>query len=286
MNPISVRRRTGVRRANQGQVSMWSSLVVWAALPLLAASNYKSRDEEELLNWCIKSDHHKARPGPESNLYKQCQPWKNRSCCTEELTRDIHHDNPYNFNMNHCPGKTLSDKCRKRFIQDHCFYECSPNIGPWVVAENRSWRKERYYKVPLCASDCDVWFDSCAEDYTCTNNWARNFEWKTSENGTGKTNFCPKDSSCDTFKSVFKDAKTFCETVWDGSWLYTNDSYPCMRLWFSESGKNPNDKVAQMAARMLAKAKLNGAPGWSDGRLTLVLSAGLILAMQMLMTVL
>lgn len=50
---------------------MWSSLVVWAALPLLAASNYKSRDEEELLNWCIKSDNHKGKPGPESSLYKQ-----------------------------------------------------------------------------------------------------------------------------------------------------------------------------------------------------------------------
>lgn len=86
------------------------------------------------------------------------------------------------------------------------------NVFPYIQ-ETRSWREERYYKVPLCASDCDVWFNSCAEDYTCTNNWARNFEWKTSENGTGKTNVCPKDSICDTFKSVFKDAKTFCETV-------------------------------------------------------------------------
>lgn len=51
--------------------SMWCSLVVWAALPLLAATNYISRDEEELLNWCIKSNHHKTKPGPESSLYDQ-----------------------------------------------------------------------------------------------------------------------------------------------------------------------------------------------------------------------
>jgi hypothetical protein len=27
----------------------------------------------------------------------------------------------------------MSEGCKRHFIQDHCFYECSPNIRPWVV---------------------------------------------------------------------------------------------------------------------------------------------------------
>jgi len=41
----------------------------------------------------------------------------------------------YGFNYNHCgPGKEMSDRCRKHFVQDLCFYECSPNVGPWRQA--------------------------------------------------------------------------------------------------------------------------------------------------------
>lgn len=68
-----------------------------------------------------------------TNNFSQCVPWAKRSCCTKEVTEDIHSDdNMYNFNFNHC-HKKMSDECRKHFTQDHCFYECSPNVGPWVV---------------------------------------------------------------------------------------------------------------------------------------------------------
>lgn len=38
----------------------------------------------------------------------------------------------YGFNYNHCPNHKMSNKCLEHFVQDLCFYECSPNVGPWV----------------------------------------------------------------------------------------------------------------------------------------------------------
>lgn len=36
-------------------------------------------------------------------------------------------------------------------------------------------RKERFFNVPLCASDCDKWFDDCKDEYTCVDNWTTMF---------------------------------------------------------------------------------------------------------------
>jgi folate receptor len=39
----------------------------------------------------------------------------------------------HGFNYDHC-GK-LSDKCRTRFLQDLCLYECDPYLSQWIVPE-------------------------------------------------------------------------------------------------------------------------------------------------------
>lgn len=36
----------------------------------------------------------------------------------------------YNFSLGHC-GLMMPD-CQKHFVQAVCFYECSPNLGPWL----------------------------------------------------------------------------------------------------------------------------------------------------------
>jgi hypothetical protein len=66
-------------------------------------------------------------------------------------------------NLNHC-GKNLSDKCMQYFKQDLCFYECEPSVGLWVQKVDRKFANERIFKVPLCASECDSWFDACKDD--------------------------------------------------------------------------------------------------------------------------
>lgn len=68
-------------------------------------------------------------------------------------------------------------------------------------------RRERFLDVPLCATDCDDWFNACKDDYTCTDNWTLNFKWI---NGT---NHCRPESECRTFSDIFQNSSNFCERV-------------------------------------------------------------------------
>ncbi len=101
----------------------------------------------------------------------------------------------------------MSKECKRHFIQDLCFYECEPYVKPWVVKVKRSFAKERIFNVPLCASDCDQWWNSCKDDYTCASNWARDFNW------TKGTNKCREGSECKRFEDIYSGSKEFCEKV-------------------------------------------------------------------------
>ena len=142
------------------------------------------------------------------NIDVQCQPWKDHSCCNEETSIRAHQSvNHYKFNFNHCPNHQMSEKCKRHFVQDLCFYECEPHVKPWVVQVNRSFASQRIFNVPICASDCEIWWNDCRDDYTCVTNWARHFRWI---NGT---NNCPPESQCLPMNQVFVSAQEFCETV-------------------------------------------------------------------------
>lgn len=68
-------------------------------------------------------------------------------------------------------------------------------------------RQERFYKVPLCHSECDQWFEDCKFDKTCAKIWTKDFKW---ENGTNR---CHPDSQCITIEKMYGNAKNFCEMV-------------------------------------------------------------------------
>jgi folate receptor len=68
-------------------------------------------------------------------------------------------------------------------------------------------RNERFYQVPLCESDCTAWFAACIDEYTCTDNWFKNWVW--SKQG----NRCQEGLECRTFREVFGTAGNFCEKV-------------------------------------------------------------------------
>lgn len=215
------------------------------------------RDVSELLNTCLDSQNHKHKPGPEDQLFQSCEPWKNHACCTLQTTINIHHTDMYNFTYNHCEastGKKMSEECRRHFDQDMCFFECEPHIGPWKVKVNRKFAKERYFQVPLCASDCDSWFNACRFDYTCVSNWPRGM------NFTKGVNRCPNNAKCLTFDEVYINAKNFCEQVWDFSWKYTSDTQSCMRLWFNGTKGNPNERATMLKIRDIKL--INGASNY------------------------
>jgi folate receptor len=97
-------------------------------------------------------------------------------------------------------------------------------------------RKERYFHLPLCASDCNEWFEACKSDYTCRDNWNVGFKWI---NGT---NFCPQHEKCDTFENKFKNANNFCSKIWDES-FQVEDTSNCVTFQFENASYNPNKQV-------------------------------------------
>jgi hypothetical protein len=67
--------------------------------------------------------------------------------------------------------------------------------------------RARFHGVPLCASSCHAWYNACSDDLTCVANWFQDFDW------TSGSNICPNSTTCQTFRVVYGDAKTFCERV-------------------------------------------------------------------------
>lgn len=197
---------------------------------------------QRLLNYCLDSKYHKSQPSSEPMLKDQCRPWAQSACCTANVTESAHLEiNHYNFDPNHCEVQTnhkMSGKCMQYFIRDTCFFDCEPNIGAWVEKVNRSFATERFKFVPLCASECDAWFDACKDDYTCTHNWSKGLSWR---KGRSK---CKQGSSCRRISEVFATPKNFCESVWDDSFSYVPDTQPCMRLTF-DPRDNPNRRAAK-----------------------------------------
>ncbi|KAK6165764.1 hypothetical protein SNE40_022624 [Patella caerulea] len=203
----------------------------------------------DFVSTCLNGRYQKIKPGPEADLFNQCKPWKDRSCCTQETSEGLHTSEPWlNFNWNHC--QQLSPECSKHFIQDLCFYECSPNVGPWLVPVNMKIRNEKFMHVPLCESECTNWWNACKYDFTCLPNWGggKGFNWTTGQNT------CPSWSTCKKFSEIYTSSSNFCETVWNYSWKVVPETEPCMHIWFDGSTGNPNDKIALEKAKEVANS--------------------------------
>uniref|UniRef100_A0A803TJB1 Folate receptor-like domain-containing protein n=1 Tax=Anolis carolinensis TaxID=28377 RepID=A0A803TJB1_ANOCA len=104
----------------------------------------------------------------------QCSPWKELACCTANTSQAAHQDVSYlyNFNWNHCGIMTA--KCKAHFIQDTCLYECSPNLGPWVVqvslfpwVEGSICTLSVYLSISLSHTQMYVHTHMCVFAHTC-----------------------------------------------------------------------------------------------------------------------
>jgi len=167
------------------------------------------------------------------------------SCCTNDTAKQIALDKSqlYNFNYSHCGN--ISQKCLSWFIKNHCFYECSPNLGPWLTKVSNSYRNERFINLPLCTATCDNWWDACKFDKTCVINWSKGFKW--SKDG----NVCPQNSSCELIQTLFKNSTFFCENVYGPNDYKVVSNEHC--LTFDFIGKNPNTNISKEFAKAKAK---------------------------------
>ncbi|XP_070552620.1 folate receptor gamma-like [Ptychodera flava] len=209
-----------------------------------------SRSYEENINICIKGKNRKEVPGPEKTLHGLCESWKSRTCCDASTTKYLHEvETWFQFDWGHC-GQ-LSRTCMDFMLKDACFYECSPNLGPWRVytidgnpsKSNKNYPDERFMGVPICERDCRAWWHSCRHDLTCSGNWYVG-PW----NWTSKINQCIKE--CRPMEEYFKTPKAFCENIWGGAYkMAPKGDDRCMRLHFT--GENPNDEVCRYYAKAL-----------------------------------
>ena len=77
---------------------------------------------------CIKGRYHKDKPSPETDQYKACSPWKNLTCCTVNLDRELaQNDSPsqYNQTWHHCGS--LSQECLKFWKRQVWFFTLFSN---------------------------------------------------------------------------------------------------------------------------------------------------------------
>ena len=59
---------------------------------------------------CIEGPLHKKKPSPEGPDYVECQPWKEKACCTANFTAELKRNNVevlYNFTWDHCSNMSL-----------------------------------------------------------------------------------------------------------------------------------------------------------------------------------
>ena len=219
-----------------------------AALVIFSCAAAGSSDFEHT---CISSKYHKSKAGREGqDFIGSCKPWSNYSCCTTNTSAKIDADglfSLYNMLLDQCPSiKNMSESCKRHFKRDTCFYECSPNLSPWIVIDSVSkrTRKERAMHIPLCSDDCDQWFHDCKDDFTCSGNWGNISGWNWKQKGTPA--MCTQP--CRTFSHYYSNPKIFCEKIFNYSYKYGSDNKSeCMQLW-PNSWKD-NFPVAKLYAK-------------------------------------
>eukprot|EP00794_Sanderia_malayensis_P003080 gene3081-3545_t len=191
---------------------------------------------------CIAGKYHKKSPGAETLSYPECAPWKEKTCCTSEFVKELKANQTrtlYNHDWHLC--KKLSAECERFWINQECFYQCSPYVYKWKQpSANPSF--DILKGVPICASVCDRWFQACKTDQICVENVLTDYNF--TEHGG---NSCPKNKPCMTYENMYGSGKKLCEKMWGTSFIYTKenaDSSNCMVMWFA--GQNPNSRVSKL----------------------------------------
>lgn len=140
---------------------------------------------------CGLQYYHKTAPGPESDAFTECHPWKENACCahgTVETYTKLKEGYGAEYHWDRCGP--LSQACERFFVQEACFYECDPNAGLYrkfnssvydprcdeyakeydaahATANDCAHNAWQMHKMPIKASYCDAWFDACRNDKFC-----------------------------------------------------------------------------------------------------------------------
>lgn len=219
---------------------------------------------------CLTGEFHKANPGPETNDYKACLAYKDKTCCTADFTKQLARSPVKigNFSWNTC-STPLSSNCEAYMKEVECFYQCSPNVGYFKGAYKGS-----FTGVPICSTFCDAWFDACKSDLTCAKNWITDFD-----QNAAKENKCKPTSPCKSFSDVYGNAEGLCQEMWGASFKYVKSKveHDCMHLNASDPlGISANFKVAEKLSKVPSSGIKTGS-GYSYLAVLFSLLGGILL---------
>merc|ERR1719229_555670 len=102
----------------------------------------------------------------EADNFTECHPWASSACCYESTVASVDnllHAYGPEYRWDRCGD--LSQACERFFVQEACFYECSPHIGLYRVNGTHAWKING---MPIKADYCDAWWRACANDYFCS----------------------------------------------------------------------------------------------------------------------
>jgi len=129
----------------------------------------------DAIDECHLQYFHKDAPGPESDNFTECHPWKNNACCHEAHVVSV--DNlrtayGAGFEWDRCGP--MSQACERFFVQEVCFYECEPSAGLYrkydaSMVNDPDYNEWQMEGMPIKKSYCDAWFTACRNDLFCGN---------------------------------------------------------------------------------------------------------------------
>jgi len=177
-----------------------------------------------------------------------CSPWAASSCCTASYaqalgTRGVAGIYP-GFSFNQCPQvRPVSATCLAFHNAEECFYSCDPYTAPYEDPTTPG----SIVNVPLCADFCNAWFNACASDFTCSDNWNAWFPNETTGlytcPGECRPYGAPVVVNGTTRLPYFSSATDFCTRLYTGSFTVAAASVRAPRC-FSASwtgSNNPNN---------------------------------------------
>ena len=120
-------------------------------------------------------------------------------------------------------------------LQDEeCFYQCEPMLGYFQIGTTGYIQN-----VPVCADYCDSWFEACQDDLTCVEDWLADFDYAVDGN-----NSCPVNSSCITFREMYRNGEGLCNRMWGHAFYYSTNTNNCTVMKFNNSLPNPNLRLS------------------------------------------
>ncbi|CAB4045428.1 Hypothetical predicted protein, partial [Paramuricea clavata] len=94
--------------------------------------------------------------------------------------------------------------------------------------------------VPVCASECDAWYEACKSDRICVENVLE--DYNQTENYVKK---CPGGiHKCVNYTTMYGSGENLCNKMWGSSYKYVKkNGNNCMKFWFTPGSENPNADV-------------------------------------------